>query len=113
MKPKYDEPHSNFAFSLTSRRYNKVEALALSASPFSGRTGGVRFLGAAGTTLKLLYDMDLISEEAILAWKQQKEAAAAAVASDADVRFHEKAKAFIAWLEEASESEEESDDDEE
>jgi hypothetical protein len=32
---------------------------------------------------------------------------------NADVRFHEKAKAFIAWLEEASESEEESDEDEE
>jgi hypothetical protein len=46
-------------------------------------TGGVRFLGAAGTTLKLLYDMDLISEEAVVAWKLQKEAAAAAVASDA------------------------------
>jgi len=91
---------------------NKIEALALSASPFVGRTGGVRFLGAAGQTLKLLYDMDIISEEAFLAWSQQRRAAAA-MESDSDVRFIEKTKAFIAWLEESESEEEESDEEDE
>ena len=54
---------------------NKVEALALSASPFVKRTGGVRYLGAAAKTLQVLYDADVFSEEAVIAWGQQKEAA--------------------------------------
>ena len=90
----------------------KVEKLALSASPFVNRTGGVRFLGAAGQTLKLLYDADIITEEAVIAWGQQK-VAAAALDPEMDMRFYEKAKPFITWLEEASSSEEESESDEE
>merc|ERR1712216_314734 len=62
---------------------DKIEALALSASPFVNRTGGVRFLSAAAQTLKLLYDAGVFSEEA---------------------------EPFINWLEEESESEEESDE---
>ena len=87
----------------------KVEALALSASPFVNRTGGVRFLGCAGQTLKVLFDEDILSEEAIFAWRQKK-TNAVAIEPDADARFLEKAKAFIAWLEEASSSEEEDSD---
>jgi hypothetical protein len=71
----------------------------------------VRFLGAAGQTLKLMYDMDIISEEAVMAWGQQK-SAAVAEESELDTRFYEKAKPFITWLEEASSSEEESDEEE-
>jgi hypothetical protein len=87
----------------------KIEALALSASPFVNRTGGVRFLGAAAQTLKLLYDADVLSEEAVVAWGQAK-GAAAKLDPDLDVRFLEKAKPFITWLEEDSESEEGSDE---
>jgi len=86
----------------------KMEALALSASPFVKRTGGVRYLGAAGLALKVLYDEDVLSEEAVIAWGQAKEAAAA-LDPDMDARFLEKAKPFIEWLQEASSSEEESD----
>jgi hypothetical protein len=88
---------------------DKIEALALSASPFVNRTGGVRFLSAAAQTLKLLYDADVFSEEAVIAWGQAKEAAVK-LDPDIDVRFLEKAKPFINWLEEESESEEESDE---
>ena len=88
---------------------NKVEALALSASPFVKRTGGVRYLGAAAKTLQVLYDADVFSEEAVIAWGQQKEAALS-LDPDMDARFFEKAKPFINWLEEASSSEEESDE---
>ena len=72
------------------------------------RTGGVRYLGAAGLALKVLYDEDVLSEEAVIAWGQAKEAAAA-LDPDMDARFLEKAKPFIEWLQEASSSEEESD----
>ena len=88
---------------------NKVEALALSASPFVKRTGGVRYLGAAAKTLQVLYDADVLSEEAVIAWGQQKQAALS-LDPDMDARFFEKAKPFISWLEEASSSEEESDE---
>eukprot|EP00740_Mantoniella_antarctica_P007980 CAMPEP_0181363940 /NCGR_PEP_ID=MMETSP1106-20121128/9065_1 /TAXON_ID=81844 /ORGANISM="Mantoniella antarctica, Strain SL-175" /LENGTH=1005 /DNA_ID=CAMNT_0023478509 /DNA_START=163 /DNA_END=3180 /DNA_ORIENTATION=+ len=92
---------------------NKIEKLALSASPFVNRTGGVRYLGAAGQTLKLMYDMDIITEEAVTAWGQQRTAPAGLEGPDLDARFYEKAKPFITWLEEASSSEEESGSDEE
>jgi hypothetical protein len=69
----------------------------------------VRFLGCAGQTLKVLFDEDILSEEAIFAWRQKK-TNAVAIEPDADARFLEKAKAFIAWLEEASSSEEEDSD---
>ena len=51
---------------------------------------------------------DVLSEEAVIAWGQAKEAAAA-LDPDMDARFLEKAKPFIEWLQEASSSEEESD----
>ena len=58
-----------------------------------------------------LYELDgeLLPEEAIFAWRQKK-TTAVAIEPDADARFLEKAKAFIAWLEEASSSEEEDSD---
>ena len=84
----------------------------MSASPFVNRTGGVRFLSAAAQTLKLLYDADVFSEEAVIAWGQAKEAAVK-LDPDIDVRFLEKAKPFINWLEEESESESEEESDEE
>lgn len=89
---------------------NKLEKLALSACPFVNRTGGVRFLGAAAQTLKLLYDMDIISEDAVIAWGQQKNAAMVLDPDQQDSRFYEKAKPFITWLDEASSSEEEESD---
>lgn len=90
---------------------NKIEALALSAAPFMKRTGGVRFLSAGAQTLKLLYDADVLSEEAVISWGQAKEAALLHD-PDMDVRFLEKVRPFINWLEEESESEEESSDEE-
>ena len=90
---------------------NKIEALALSAAPFVKRTGGVRFLSAGAQTLKLLYDADVLSEEAVIAWGQAKDAALLHD-PDMDVRFLEKVRPFIDWLEEESESEEESSDEE-
>ena len=77
---------AHFAF----KAIDKIEALALSASPFVNRTGGVRFLSAAAQTLKLLYDADVFSEEAVIAWGQAKEAAVK-LDPDIDVRFLEKA----------------------
>ena len=61
--------------------------------------------------LQLLYDADIISEEAILAWAEEK-----GNAEESDKVFLEKAKPFLSWLEEADSesdeySEEESDDD--
>ena len=62
----------------------KMEALTLSASLVAD--GGVRYLGAAGLALKVLYDEDALSEEAVIAWGQAQEAAAA-LDPDMDARF--------------------------
>lgn len=58
--------------------------------------------------LKLMYELDILSENAILSWAEEKEHA-----SDHEKRFLELAAPFIAWLEEAEEessSEDESDE---
>jgi len=56
--------------------------------------------------LQLLYDSDVISEEALLSWAEEKESA-----EESDKVFLHKAKPFLSWLAEAdSESEEYSDE---
>ena len=91
------------------RAVSALEALALSADPFAGRTGGARVLGIAAQLLKALYDEDILAEEALFSWANAKRKELLAE-SDGDARFFSKAKPFIQWLSEASDSEEESDD---
>ena len=92
------------------RAVSAIEALSLSANPFAGRTGGARVLGIAAQVLKMLYDADIISEEALFAWANAKRKELLAE-SDGDARFFGKAKPFIQWLSEASD--EDSDEEEE
>ena len=92
------------------RVVSAIEALSLSANPFAGRTGGARVLGIAAQVLKMLYDADIISEEALFAWANAKRKELLAE-SDGDARFFGKAKPFIQWLSEASD--EDSDEEEE
>lgn len=49
----------------------------------------------------LLYDKDIISEEAFLTWAAEKEQAS----EEEDKVFYSKAKVFIDWLNEADEDE--------
>ena len=51
--------------------------------------------------LKLLYDEDVVEEEAVIVWADEKE-----MAEEEERKYLRKATAFIAWLREA-ESEEE------
>ena len=92
------------------RAVSAIEALSLSANPFASRTGGARVLGIAAQVLKMLYDADILSEEALFAWANAKRKELLAE-SDGDARFFGKAKPFIQWLSEASD--EDSDEDEE
>ena len=57
--------------------------------------------------LHTLYDMDVISEESVLAWAEEK-----ADADESEKKFLNLARPFVDWLEEAS-SEEESSSEEE
>jgi hypothetical protein len=57
----------------------------------------------------MLYDVDILAEEALFAWANTKRKELLAEA-DADKRFFAAAKPFVQWLSEASESEEESDE---
>ena len=52
--------------------------------------------------LQLLYDSEVISEEAILSWAEEKESA-----EEEDKVFLEKARPFVAWLAEADEESDE------
>ena len=92
------------------RAVSAIEALSLSANPFASRTGGARVLGIAAQVLKMLYDADILSEEALFAWANAKRKELLAE-SDGDARFFGKAKPFIQWLSEASD--EDSDEEEE
>jgi len=82
-----------------------LESLACSQAPFEGRTGGARVLGCASSFLKGIYDADVLSEDGIFAWANQR---AKEIKSDpdADQRFFMKVKPFVQWLQEASEDEE-------
>ncbi len=55
--------------------------------------------------MQLLYDSDVVSEEAILAWAEEKGSA-----EEDDKVFLEKAQPFLAWLEEADSDEYESEE---
>ena len=63
--------------------------------------------GPRSQVLKVLYDDDVLSEEALVAWADEKENA-----TEEERVFMTKAAPFIQWLREA-ESEEDDDDDEE
>lgn len=70
---------------------------------FTDDSGGI-FANSFPSVLKELYDQDVLVEEALLAWADEK-----ASAGEEDVVFLEKAKPFITWLRTAESSEEESD----
>jgi translation initiation factor eIF-2B subunit epsilon len=78
---------------LTFEEYAAEEAV------FAG-AGGAAFAGPAfPAALHLLYDADVLSEEAAAAWAAEK-----AGAEEADRRFLDLARPFLAWLEAASEA---------
>jgi len=87
--------------------------LLLTLEEFCGAEGyfsnerGASFAPLFCKVLEILYDLDILSEEACLTWAGEKEHA-----DEEDKLFLNKAKPFLKWLEEA-ESEEEEDDDEE
>ena len=92
---------------------DQVELL-LTLEEFCGEEGdfegtgekGVAFAAIFPQLLKLLYERDIIGEEAILAWAEEK-----AHADEEEKRFLRLAEPFLEWLQEAEE--ESSDDDEE
>ena len=90
------------------RAVNGLEAIALSAQPFVGRTGGARVLGIAAKVLKMMYDLDILAEEALFAWANAKRKELLAE-TDGDARFFAKVKPFIQWLSEASDDDDDSD----
>lgn len=59
------------------------------------------------TILNCLYDKEIVSEDAILSWANEKEGA-----DEDDKTFIRQAEQFITWLREASEEEEDEDDEE-
>ena len=59
-------------------------------------------LSCAPQVLKLLYDEEVLEEDAVLAWADEK-----TMAEEDERKYLQKAAAFVAWLREA-ESEEES-----
>ena len=81
------------------------ERVAASSGPPGVTVGGV-----FAQMLKLMYDDDLfpVSEEAILAWADEK-----AGADEEDKRYVNKAMPFIKWLQEAEEESSEEDSEEE
>ena len=82
-----------------------LEEFCLEDEVFRGM-GGSACVPSFAKILHILYDMDVISEDSILAWAEEK-----TDADEADKKFLKLAQPFINWLEEAS-SEEESDSDE-
>ncbi|KAJ0966515.1 hypothetical protein J5N97_023432 [Dioscorea zingiberensis] len=58
--------------------------------------------------LSQLYDMDILTEDAILSWAKEKEGA-----DESDKIFVKQAEPFIMWLKEASEEEDEDEDEDE
>lgn len=69
---------------------------------------GAAFAGVFPQALKALYDLDVIGEEALLQWAEEK-----AHASEEEKHFLAKAQPFIDWLKEAESEEEASSDEEE
>jgi len=87
------------------RAIQAIEALAHSANPFINRTGGARVLGVAAQLLKMLYDLDILSEDALFSWANARRKELLAT-SDGDSRFFTKVKPFLTWLQEASDDDE-------
>lgn len=66
---------------------------------------GEAFQAVVTQVFSLLYDAEVVSEEAFVAWSEEKQQA-----DEAERRFLELAQPFLTWLDEAAE--EDSDDDE-
>eukprot|EP01025_Chloroclados_australasicus_P039217 TRINITY_DN4049_c0_g1_i4.p1 TRINITY_DN4049_c0_g1~~TRINITY_DN4049_c0_g1_i4.p1 ORF type:complete len:811 (+),score=137.04 TRINITY_DN4049_c0_g1_i4:333-2435(+) len=80
---------------------------------FENNKAGEAFSTYFTNVLKILYDMEIVEEDAILLWAQEK-----AEAEEEELRFLKMAQPFIDWLqtateEEDSDEEEDEDDDEE
>lgn len=68
---------------------------------------GEAFQAVVTQVFSLLYDAEVVSEEAFVSWSEEKQQA-----DEAERRFLELAQPFLTWLEEAAE-ESDSDEDEE
>jgi translation initiation factor eIF-2B subunit epsilon len=91
---------------------DQVEVL-LTLEEFCGQEGdfeetgemGEHFVGIFPQLLQLMYELDILTEDAVLAWAEEKEHA-----NETEKRFLNLAAPFIEWLEEASEEESDSDE---
>jgi translation initiation factor eIF-2B subunit epsilon len=94
---------------------DQVEVL-LTLEEFCGAEGdfeetgemGSEFVGIFPQLLQVMYELDILTEDAVLAWAEEKEHA-----SENEKRFLKLAGPFIAWLQEASEEDSSSSEDEE
>jgi len=84
-----------------------LEEFCLEDEVFRGMGGGA-CVPSFTKVLHMLYDMDVISEESVIAWAEEK-----AEADEGDKKFLKLAQPFIDWLKEASEDEESSEDESE
>ena len=80
------------------------EEFCLEDEVFKGMGGGA-CVSSFPKVLHMLYDMDVISEESVLAWAEEK-----AEAEEHDKKFLKLAQPFIDWLNDASEDEDSSED---
>jgi len=74
-----------------------IEEMCMEEGVFTG-SGGARYSKVFVQLLQLLYNCDVLSEEAVLTWAKEKESA-----SEEDRQFVIAAAPFIQWLEEAEE----------
>ncbi len=72
-----------------------------------GGPAGAAFQAIVTPVFSMLYDTELVSEEAFVAWAEEKQ-----LADASERRFLELAKPFMTWLEEAAEESEESESEE-
>lgn len=94
---------------------DQVELL-LTLEEFCGEEGdfeetgerGADYVGIFPQLLKVLYDLDVVSEEALVAWAKEKE-----MAEEQEKQFLRLAQPFLDWLQEAEEESDEEDSDEE
>ena len=92
---------------------DQVEVL-LTLEEFCSGEGDFEESGEKGTTfvhifpqmLKVMYELDILTEEALFVWAEEK-----ALASEQEKKFLAMAKPFLDWLEEASSEEEDSESD--
>ena len=81
------------------------EAAALVAAVEGGGATAAAASAAFAQLLQLLYIEDVLSEEAVLAWADEKEGA-----DEKDRAYLAKAQAFVDWLREEEEDEDEDED---